>query len=432
MTDLGGDLVGSWNASSSIRMAGLYVFALAIGLLIGLERERAKGVGRQRGAAGIRTFALLSLSGAVAASLEGMALLVAGLCVACAMVCSYQRTSAKDPGLTTEVAMLVALLLGALAIEEPAPAGATAVLVVLVLSGKSHLHKLAVQSLSGEEASDLLVLAVCAFLLLPLLPNHTIDPWNTLNPRKLWLLAVAIMAIGAVGHFALKALGAKGLAIAGLAGGFVSSTATIVAMGQRAKAHPSVTAPAASAALMSNVGTIIQLVIVLGALSPAFLHRLLWPLAAAASVALLAAWLANRKVDGHVAGIEELYGAGIFALPRVLGFVAMLAGIMLAAGYLRELLGPDRIIWIVGLSGLADVHAAAASAATLDAAGSIDPIQADYALLAAFGANSLLKCVAGWSRGGPAFARRLVPGVASMFVAMAAVLLVQRVWTAGL
>lgn len=426
--ELSDNIARIWTASPTLKSAGLYLFALAIGLLIGLERERRKGAGSQRKAAGIRTFALLSLSGAIAASLNDMTVLIAGVFTVCAMVVSYQRTSAKDPGLTTEVAMLAALLLGVLSYEKPALAGAAAVFVVLILSGKDHLHKVAVQLLSEAEARDLLVLAVCAFLLLPLLPNHTLDPWHTLNPRKLWLLAVAIMAIGAVGHFALKLLGTKGLAIAGLAGGFVSSTATIVAMGHRAKAHPSMTAPAASAALMSNVGTIVQLAIVLGTFSPAFLHRLLWPLMAAGGAAVVSAWIANRRAAGHVSGVEGLYGEGIFALPRVFGFVAVLAGVMLAAGFLREVLGSEHIIWIIGLSGLADVHAAAASAASLDAAASITASQADLGLLAAFGTNSLLKCGVGWFRGSAAFARQLVPGVVAIFVSLAVVLLAQRAW----
>lgn len=350
-----------------------------------------------------------------------VALLVAGIFVVAAMIVSYGRTSAADPGLTTEVAMLATFLLGAMALNKPGPAGALAIVVTLLLHSKANLHAFATRLFSGQEVHDLLFLSLSAFVILPLLPDHPIDPWNALNPRKLWMLAVAMMGVTALGYFSLKLLGSRfGLAIVGLAGGFVSSTATIAAMGERAKAAPALASAAASAALMSNVGTIVQLVVVVGTFSLPLLHRLAWPLAAAGAVAVLAALIASRRSFAKHIDLETFYGKRVFEPLRAFGFAALLASVMVVAAWLRSALGEGSVVWVLGASGLADVHAAAASAAQLESAASITLMQAEYGLLAAFCTNSLLKCLMAWLKGGNAFALRVAPGVVLMLVVFAA------------
>lgn len=400
-----------------------YAVALGIGLLVGLERERVKGTGQRRKAAGIRTFALLALVGASAASMGNAALLVAGIFVTAAMIVSYGRTSVADPGLTTEVAMLATFLLGAMALSKPGQAGALAIVATLLLYSKAHLHKFATRLLSGQEVHDLLFLSLSAFVILPLLPDHPVDPWNALNLRRLWMLAVAMMGVTALGYFSLKVLGSRaGLAIVGLAGGFVSSTATIAAMGERAKSAPTLIPAAASAALMSNVGTIVQLVVVIGTFSLTLLQQLALPLTAAGVVAVVAALAANRRSSAKPVDLSEFYGKRVFEPLRAFGFAGLLAGVMLLAAWLRSVLGEGSVIWVLGVSGLVDVHAAAASAAQLESTASIAATQAEYGLLAAFGANSLLKCLMAWLKGGSAYALRVVPGVVLMLVAFSAVI----------
>ena len=270
--------------------------ALGVGLLIGIERERAKGTGPRRAAAGVRTFMLLGLVGALAHLVGEIGTLVAGIFVTLAMLASYRRSQAADPGLTTEMAMLVTFFLGVLAMQAMPIAAGLGVVVALVLASKSTLHRFTRQVLSAQELHDLLLLTAAAFVVLPLLPDRTIDPWDAINPRKLWLLVVAVMAVSSAGYVALRAFGSRlGLALAGLAGGFVSSTATIAAMADRAKASPESSASFASAGLVSNVGTIIQLTIVLAALSPELLTHAAWPLAAAGVVAVGAAVVASWR-----------------------------------------------------------------------------------------------------------------------------------------
>ena len=126
-----------------------FCVALGIGLLIGLERERSKGEGPRRRPAGIRTFALASLLGAVAFHLGGGWLLcVATAGVAALTAISHRRSQELDPGLTTEIGLVVVPLLGALAMTEPLLAAGLAVAVAVIFAAKVPLHGFAKGALS--------------------------------------------------------------------------------------------------------------------------------------------------------------------------------------------------------------------------------------------------------------------------------------------
>lgn len=406
---------------SATPLSGLAV-ALGVGLLVGIERERSKGQGPTREVAGVRTFLLLGLGGAIAQLLGPPAIAAAGVFVAAATYLGYRRTHVDDPGMTTEVAMLVVFLLGILAMRATILATALGVVTAVVLASKSILHRFTREQLSRQELHDLLMLVAAAFVVLPLLSDRTIDPWSALNPHKLWLLVVAVMGVSSAGYVALRVLGSRiGLAVAGLTGGFVSSTATIAAMGDRAKASPQLVASFAGAGLLSNVGTVVQLGVVLAAMSTGLLLRAAVPLAVTGVVAVAVAALSNWRAFGLSQGQVgmPLSDKRPFKPRRVLMFVAVLATIMLLAAIAREWLGAASLPWVLAASGLADVHAAAASAAQLVAGGQIDIDLALMSIVAAFATNSLSKCVVAFTNDGRAYAWRVIPGVVMMVAAFA-------------
>jgi len=259
-----------------------------------------------------------------------------------------------------------------------------------------------------------------AVIVLLLLPDRTIDPWQVLNLRKLWMLAVIVMGINAAGHVALRAFGARtGLLLAGLAGGFASSTATIAGMGAMARRNPRLAMACAGAGVVSNVSTIAQLAVISAALSPALL-QVLWPPLVAAGVvivlfALGATW-ATRKLAVDESGI-----AGRAFEPRhALVFVAVVAAVMVLSAAMLAWLGDAGLAVTLAVAGLADVHAAAASAAQLVALDRIQPQAAIPGLTLALAANSLTKVVLAFITGGRAYALRLLPGIAAMVLAFAA------------
>ncbi|HMO95596.1 MAG TPA: MgtC/SapB family protein, partial [Tepidiformaceae bacterium] len=134
--------------------------ALGIGLLLGVERERNKGVGPHRAPAGIRTFALVALLGGIAMAIGSHAVLAVALgFVAAAVLIAYALGDRTDPGLTTEVALLVAFLLGALAVEQPQLASGLAVAVTILLASRRHLHRFVNQALTEQEIHDGLLFA---------------------------------------------------------------------------------------------------------------------------------------------------------------------------------------------------------------------------------------------------------------------------------
>ena len=397
-----------------------FCVAFAVGLLIGIERERNKGEGPHRAAAGVRTFILVALAGAIAQRVGGVGVAVGGAFVALAALASYRRSRSEDPGLTTEVAMLVTFLIGVLAMIALPLAAGLGVVVALVLASKSTLHGFIRDTLTEQELHDALLLAAAAVVVLPLLPDRAIDPWNAFNPHTLWLLVVLVMAINAGGYVALRLLGpGAGLALAGFVGGFVSSTATIAAMGDRARAAPQWLAQCAAAALFSNVATMLMLAAVIGALSPPLLRQLTWPLMFAGGTAVIvAASTRGRRTAGAVDDRPVASGRP-FEPRQALVFAAIVGAILLFSSAVHGWLGDAGVAIAAGVSGLADLHAAAASVAQLVEGDALAAPAAGLPVFVALVANSCSKLLMAWLRGGRAFLLRVLPGVVLIVLAFA-------------
>jgi uncharacterized membrane protein (DUF4010 family) len=174
--------------------------ALGIGLLIGVERERRKGTGPARAPAGIRTFTIAALSGAISITIGGgmlLAVVVAGTIVLTAI--GYARAHEDDPGLTGELALILTVLLGALAMQQPVMAGGLAVTVAILLALRVPLHSFVRGSLTETEIKDALIFAAATVVILPLLPDQPIGPYGALNLRTLWIVVILMMAISAAG-----------------------------------------------------------------------------------------------------------------------------------------------------------------------------------------------------------------------------------------
>ena len=317
--------------------------ALGIGLLIGAERERRKGTGRSRSPAGIRTFAAASLAGAVSFLAGGEMLLgivTAGTIVLTAM--AYFRSRSSDPGLTSEIVLVLAVLLGGMATEKPGLAAGLAVVVTGLLAGRRPLHRLARSALTETELEDALIFGGATLVVLPLLPDRSLGPFGSLNPRSIWIIVVLVMAISSAGHVAVRVLGARaGLAITGFASGFVSSIATISSMGSRAAGSPKMLTAAVAGAVLSNISTVIQMSALLAATSMAVLIDLSLPMLCA-GVLVTAYGAIFTILAFKQEGVEKLPPGRAFSLPKALGLAAMLATIMLISALLRGMDGNAR------------------------------------------------------------------------------------------
>ena len=399
-----------------------YLVAIAIGLLLGLERERSHN---RTLPAGSRSFALLSLMGAAAAAF-GPWLVIAGLVgIGALMVLAYFRTSEDDPGTTTEIAALVAYLLGALAYAQPALAVALAVVVVALLLSKNRIHRFARDIVTEVELEDAVKFFVVAFVVLPLLPDRPLGPYGVLNPAKVWLLVVLLTGIGWLGYIGVRALGPqRGLLVTGLAGGFVSASATTASMGRLSRTAVGLRAPLASA-LAASLATFLQLLIVIGYVDAAVLRRLWLPVVAAAVVLVGVAAAVYRGVGRDQPDIEPaaaVPAARPFALRPALILAAVLVCALLVGRWGAAVLGPQGAVLASFAAGLADAHAGSIAAATLAAQGDITVDTALAAIAAALGSNLLVKIVLAFTAGGRRFGMGFTAGMAAPAVVFGAAL----------
>jgi uncharacterized membrane protein (DUF4010 family) len=241
------------------------LIALGIGLLMGAERERRKSRRKTPATAGIRTFAVASLSGALAMHLGGVLLLSIMLASTAAYAAiGYWRSRDEDAGLTTECALLAAVLLGAQSLTAPALAGGMAVILTVLLAVRDPLHRFVGDVMTKGEVADILSLAAATLVVLPLLPNRAMGPFEALNPHSMWLVVILVLAIGTAGRVLTRWLGARlGVPLLGLVSGFISSSATIGAMGAWSRRAPMLVPVAAAAAVLSTVATFVQLGLVI-------------------------------------------------------------------------------------------------------------------------------------------------------------------------
>ncbi|WP_296600441.1 MgtC/SapB family protein [Phenylobacterium sp.] len=394
--------------------------ALGIGLLIGTERERRKLAKPDPTAAGIRTFTVAALAGALSALLGGVLMLVAATTVIGALVAlSYWRTRKDgDPGLTTEIALVVTTFIGALAMSQPQLAATVGVGLAILLAGRSRLHHFVSDVLTEEELEAALLLGAATLVVLPLLPDRGVGPFLAVNPRTVWKLVILVMAIGAVGHVAVRALGPRfGLPIAGLASGFVSSTATIGAMGSRAASAPETLGASVAGAVLSTLATVLQMAAVLAATSLPTLQALT-PSLLAAGVAAAAYGIVFTIIGFRHTAAESADPGKAISVVAALTFGAILAVVMLASAALRIWFGDLGSVAAAAVAGLADTHAAAISVAALVASGAMTPDSAVLPILAGLTANTASKVVFATTAGGRTFAMRVVPGL--LLVAAAA------------
>ncbi|MCV7348325.1 MgtC/SapB family protein [Mycolicibacterium rhodesiae] len=401
-----------------------FLVALAIGMLLGFERERSHN---RRLPAGSRSFALLSLAGAVAASFNTWAVIAGMVCVAALFTLAYLRTSRDDPGTTTEIAAVVAYLLGALAYTRPAVAVALAVIVTLLLVSKTRIHRFAREIVSEIELEDAIKFFVVAFVILPLLPNRQIGPYGVLNPSKVWLLVVLLTGIGWVGYIGVRALGPqRGLLVTGLAGGFVSASATTASMGRASRTDAGVRAPLAGALLASGA-TFAQLLLVIGLVDIDVLRRLWLPVAAGAVVLIAVALMVYRSAaqDRSPDPAEDAASTPAtrpFALRPALILAAVLTVALLVGRWGAEVLGPQGAVLAAFAAGLADAHAGSVAAASLAAKGDISVDTALIAIAAALGSNLLVKVVLAFTAGGRRFGLGFIAGMAGPTVVFGAAL----------
>jgi uncharacterized membrane protein (DUF4010 family) len=383
--------------------------SLGLGLLIGLQRERAEAR-----LGGIRTFPLISLFGTLCALLavqHGWAILVAGFIVvfgvlAVSNIFKLRESPLPEPGQTTEVAALLTFALGAyLVAGNRAVAFVTAGVAVVLLHLKQPMHRF-VGKMGERDMSAVIQFVVISLIVWPLLPNRAFDRYEVLNPFDVWRMVVLIVGISLTGYVIYKIWGERaGTISGGILGGLISSTAITVSYARRSSEVPETHRSAVFVIIVASAIAYARVLIEVTAVAPTAAARMTGPLAA------LLAWMAVvaaiyypfRRADGgkmpEPSNPAELKTALIFG--------AIYAVVIFAIGAVKEHLGARALYAVAVASGLTDMDAITLSTARMVEQQRIDAGTGWRLILTASLANILFKAGAGVFIGGLRFGRQL-------------------------
>uniref|UniRef100_A0A832H3Y3 MgtC/SapB family protein n=1 Tax=Oscillatoriales cyanobacterium SpSt-402 TaxID=2282168 RepID=A0A832H3Y3_9CYAN len=344
--------------------------SLAIGLIIGMERgweSRESPQGLR--SAGIRSFGFVGLLGGITALLTAqlgvgvlaIAFLGLSLLVAVSYVLITQRT--QDFGITTELALLLTFMLGALTGKGLlAEAVAVAVVITALLGFKQELHQ-SLQRLDRRELVATLQLLLIAAVVLPLLPNRNLGPWNSLNPRAIGLLVVLIAGISYVGYFAMRLWGARvGILATAVLGALVSSTAVTVSFGRMARREQKNFALLGAGISLASGTMALRILMEVSIVNPLLLPSLVPPLACLAIVPLIAAGAIAIRTRTTEASTEVKLKNPI-ELTTALGYGTVFAVLFVLIRAMEAWFGNAGVYALAAISGITDVDAVSLSLA---------------------------------------------------------------------
>lgn len=404
-----------WLAEAELERLPLYLTALAIGLLVGLERER-----NPTAKAGLRTCALVALAGALSAALaEAFAapfIIAVGLgAVAFMMIAAYyhhhEAFHERDPGTTTIAAVIGCYLLGAMVLS-----GFARLAVILGIVATALLHFKAelggvARKLERRDLVSILQFAVVAFVVLPLLPDRSYGPYGALNPRDIWLMVVLISGVSLAGYIALRVVGReRGAMLLGLLGGLVSSTATTLAYSRYARGGSGFIGVAAAVIVTANLVLLFRLAVLAAIIAQPILTLLL-PVLATALAAGAAVFALSRRRDEVPKELAMPPIGNPAELRPALGFGLLYALVLVLAAWLTDLWGSKGVYAVALASGFVDVDAIALTNLRLYGLAQLSAAQATTAMVVAVSANAAFKLGIARTVGGGALLRRCLPPV---------------------
>jgi uncharacterized membrane protein (DUF4010 family) len=404
-----------------------FAAALGLGVLIGLERERSQKP--EGGFAGVRTFGLIALAGAMAAYVDGalarpalgLALFaaVAGLVVVSALNAARQG----DIGITTEVSALLAFLLGFLCVYGNVTlAAGLAVASGGVLALKQWLHNLAGR-ISSEDVEATLKFAIVTVIILPLVPNQTYgpEPLDVINPYQIWWMVVLISGLNFASYILVKVVGAEhGVGLTGLLGGLVSSTAVSLGFAQRSRSHPEQAPALALGILLAWTVMFFRVVLLVGVVAPALARRLALGLGALGALSLAIVFLLRgQRRPAQRASVPA--GSNPFELGQAIRFGLLFGVVTFLAKAAQVTLGDAGLYLAGAVAGFTDVDAIALSMAQFAQRDPAAMAPAARTVLIAVLANTFVKGAIATFMGAPALRAVMLPITGVLLAAGAAI-----------
>ncbi len=393
--------------------ADLYPFlvSMLIGALIGTERQRRIAEDRVEGVAGLRTFTLIAILGAMSAHLSaqyGQNFAVAALASFAVLVSISYAASANAQGrvdFTAAVAAVLTFILGMLCGRENGVslAVALAVIITWILATRATTHRY-VEALSETDILDTLKMAIIALVIYPLLPDTPLDPYGVLNPRDIWMMVILVSLIGYIGYILIRILGTeRGLSLTGILGGLVSSTAVTTAMAEEVKVNKEVMSSAVFATVVASCTMFPRMLLIVLVLNQSLFMKLLPSLLAMTAIGLVLAYISLRG-DGAIK--KDIQVKDPFRILPALEFGAFFAFVLLASKVASLYFGDTGIYAASLVAGLADVDAITLSMATLAKTTLAENIAVRSIMLASV-TNTVVKLVIAFLLGNREFGRRM-------------------------
>jgi uncharacterized membrane protein (DUF4010 family) len=366
--------------------------ALGIGLLIGLQKERVESP-----VAGLRTFALVSVFGAVAALISGTTgpwVVVAGLLAITTFTVMgnviSMRGGSIDPGQTTEVAIVLTFLLGALVVLGPREGAIVLGAMVAVLLHLRDELKGLVASLSDRDVRAMMQFVVVSLIVLPVLPDRAFGPYDALNPREIWWMVVLIVGLNLVGYGAFRLLGERvGTALAGILGGIVSSTATTVTYARLAREDENATPVAVVIVWVASGVVFLRVLVEIAVVAPAFLADAAGPIGIMMLVVAVGTpfiWRATKEKRAH-----PLQPQNPAQLKSALTFGALYAAVLFAVAAAQEFFGAAGLFAAAAMSGVSGMDAITLTASQMVSRQALDPDTAWRLIMVAGLSNLVFK-----------------------------------------
>ena len=396
--------------------------ALAIGLLIGIEREREK----PGTFAGIRTIPLITLLGCASALISdefAPYMFPAAFAILAAFVLrSYiLMGTTASPGITTEVASLLSYVLGGLVWWGlTAFAAAMAVVIVLLLAAKEPLHRLS-NHVGHHDIIAAMQFGVLTLVILPILPDRTFGPLDVLNPHTIWMMVIFIAGVNLVGYALVKMLGSnQGITLAGLLGGIASSTALTVGFARRSRGEGNLARPFALAILIASTIMFARVLVIVASISAPLGRILLAPMAGIMAVGVLLCfgfWYALRRQSDYKTESGSVPVSNPLEIWTALQFGLLFGLILFVSKAAQTFTGSSGILLSSSIAGLADMDAIALSLASLVDSGSVPAETAAKGVILAALTNTAMKASLVAVIGIPSLRRYLVPAFGMLIIA---------------
>jgi uncharacterized membrane protein (DUF4010 family) len=411
--------------NSGVEFLPQFLTSIAIGLLIGLERERIPTA-----KAGLRTFTLVALLGTLAGMLSERTglpwLLVAVWVVIGAMIiAAYVNapTEENDPGTTTVAALLMCYGLGALIwYGQSTLAIMLAIGTTALLYFKPELRGMT-QRLTRRDLVSILQFSVLTFVILPILPDHRYGPYGAFNPHYAWMMVVLISGLSLAGYVALHLVKQRyGAPLLGLLGGLVSSTATSLLYARYSKGNADMVRLSAVVILIANMVVLVRLSVLAALVSPVVLPHLLPVLGVGLATGFAGTFIGWRKLQS-ARDLPLPETANPMELQAALGFGLLYSVVLFFAAWLADIAGSKGYYAVALVSGLTDVDAITLSSLHLLDLGKLDAGQVVTGIAMAFSSNLTFKFGLVLFIGGTALARRVAVGFAAMAAGIGASLL---------